>query len=71
MLTVGEKISSSTKGTLCNAIASIPYNDGMDLESTRSKMVMGFIMSDDDDLCVISEKASFPVRIGNGELNWM
>ena len=40
------------------------YNSGKDLESTNSKMVMGFFMSDDDDLCVISEKASFPVREG-------
>ncbi len=67
LLTVREKISSSTMGTLCNANANMPYNDGMDLESINSKIVMGFVMSDDDDLCVISEKASFPARIGTGE----
>jgi hypothetical protein len=64
LLSIGEKISTSTIGTLCNDIASILYNSGKDLESTNSKMVMGFLMSDDDDLCVISEKASFPVRKG-------
>ena len=64
------KSSTSTILTLCNAIASMLYSDGNDLESTISKMVSGRLLLVvvscwlDEDGCLISlVNDSFPVGV--------
>jgi hypothetical protein len=54
-----DKCSTLPTSMLCSDNANILYNDGRYLRSTRSKIVSGVALSDDDGL-VILEKSSFP-----------